>query len=223
MSFRARAATVIVFAIAMAYLEAAVVVYLQRAVGMTPADLFPLRRSDAMGNLAAIEVGREAATLVMLATIGLIAGTRGLDRRAWTSVAFGVWDIFYYAFLWVFLGWPGALTDWDVLFLIPVPWAGPIWAPILVSLLLIGFGLAAARRTLAGHPPEGDATRAALGIGGGVVVVLSFCAQAPALLDGGVPGAFPWPLFGLGIGISTFAVVAALRSPRASFGDAARV
>ncbi len=210
MGFRARAAAVIVFAIAMAYLEAAVVVYLQRAVDMTPAQLFPLQRSDAMGNLAAIEVGREAATLVMLATIGLLAGTRAVDRLAWTSVAFGVWDIFYYAFLWIFLGWPGALADWDVLFLIPVPWAGPVWAPILVSILLIGFGLEAARRTLEGRPPRVDRLHATVAVAGGAVVILSFTIQAPQLMEGAMPGQFAWPIFFAGATLAAVSGVSSL-------------
>ena len=43
MRFRAIALTVIVFAVAMAYLESACVVYLQRALSIDPDRLFPLR------------------------------------------------------------------------------------------------------------------------------------------------------------------------------------
>ena len=121
MRFRAAALTVIVFAVAMAYLESAVVVYLQRALDITPDGLFPLRGPEMVGDLAAIEVGREFATLVMLAGIGWLAGRSWLERLAWTAVAFGIWDVFYYLWLAVFLGWPNSPGTWDVLFLIPVP------------------------------------------------------------------------------------------------------
>ena len=52
-------------------------------------------------------------------------------------MAFGVWDIWYYIFLRQITGWPSSLLDWDVLFLIPLPWWGPVIAPVSISLLLI--------------------------------------------------------------------------------------
>ena len=145
------AAVVIAYAVAMAFLESAVVVYLQRALGIDPRALFPLRDPAVTGDLAFIEVGREAATLVMLAAVGWLAGRSGLERLAWTAVAFGTWDIVYYAWLWAFIGWPSSPATWDLLFLIPVPWTGPVWAPVAVSLALVGFGLAAAARLRAGR------------------------------------------------------------------------
>ncbi len=214
MTFRTRALIVAFFAVAMAYLEAAVVVYLQKAIEITPAQLFPLQKPGSMGNLAAIEVGREGATLVMLAAIGWLAGRRGVDRLAWTAVAFGVWDIFYYGWLWLFIGWPGSPGTWDVLFLIPVPWAGPVWAPMCVSLALIVFGLAAARETEGGRIPAVDARLAGLAVLGGLVVVLSFTAQAPGLINGDMPGWYPWPVFVAGMAMAAWAATTALRRGR---------
>jgi hypothetical protein len=212
MAFRNRALVVVAFAIAMAYLEAAVVVYLQRALGITPAQLFPLQSGDVVGNLAPIEVGREFATLVMLAGIGWLAGRRWIDRLAWTSVAFGVWDIFYYAWLWVFIGWPSSPGTWDVLFLIPLPWAGPVWAPVSVSGALVGFGLAAARQTELGRVPRVTARAGLLAVAGGIVVVISFLGQAPALLDERLPGWFPWPIFLAGMAMAAGAAVVSLKA-----------
>jgi len=211
MRYRGLAATVVLIALAMGYLESAVVVYLQQALGMTPGDLFPLRSSGVVGNLAAIEVGREFATLVMLAGIGYMAGRRWVDRLAWTAVAFGVWDIAYYFWLWVFIGWPPSLGTWDVLFLIPVPWAGPVWAPVVVSLALIGFGLAAAREVGEGRTPTVSRGRVAAAVLGGLLVVLSFTLDAPALLGGAVPGWYPWPVFAAGMSLAVAAALVSLR------------
>ena len=210
--FRSAALTVVVFAVAMAYLESAVVVYLQRALAITPDQLFPLRGPDMVGDLAAIEVGREFATVVMLAAVGCLVGWKWLDRLAWTAVAFGVWDICYYAWLWVFIGWPHSPATWDVLFLIPVPWAGPIWAPIAVSVALIGFGLAAAYRVRAGRIPRVAVWHAAAAVAGGLVVVVAFIANAPALLSGGVPGWFPWPVFVCGMALAGWPALSSLRA-----------
>jgi hypothetical protein len=212
MSYRTKAVIVLALAFAMAYLESAVVVYLRRALEITPDDLFPLRGQDVVGNLAAIEVGREFATLVMLAAIGCLAGRRWVDRLAWTAVAFGAWDIAYYGWLWVFLGWPHGLDTWDVLFLIPVPWAGPVWAPVGVSLALLGFGLAAAWGVREGVAPRIGFGRAAVAVLGGLLVILSFTVDAQRLVDGGLPGPYAWPLYAVGMALAVGAASSALRS-----------
>ena len=161
-------AVVIGYAVAMAYLESAVVVYLREALGVAPSTVFPVDLSGAAGSLGYIELGRELATLVMIATVGWIAGRSPLERLAWAAVVFGIWDIGYYAWLWVFSGWPTGLGTWDLLFLLPVPWAGPVWAPVAVSLGLVGFGLAVAARLRVGrftgddhHPIRPPAARRA--------------------------------------------------------------
>jgi hypothetical protein len=209
------AMVVIGYAIAMAYLESAVVVYLQRALGIDPRALYPVQQPAVAGTLAAIEAGREAATLVMLATVGWLAGRSGLERLAWTAVAFGTWDVLYYAWLWVFIGWPPSLGTWDLLFLIPVPWAGPVWAPVAVSLALVGFGLAAARRLRAGRHVRVGRAQVAAGLLGGLIVVVAFCWNAPLVLDGGVPTDFPWLVFAAGMAIAAWGAVTALR-PRSA-------
>jgi hypothetical protein len=211
--FGATAGIVIAFAVAMAFLESAVVVYLQRALGIQVGALFPLQDPAGVGDLAAIEVGREAATLVMLAAVGWLAGRSALERLAWTAVAFGTWDILYYAWLWVFIGWPPSLGTWDLLFLIPVPWAGPVWAPMAISAALVVFGLAAARQLRAGRRVRAGRAQVAAGIAGGLIVVLAFCWNAPLLVDGRVPADFPWPIFAAGLAIAGWGAFAALRPP----------
>ena len=81
----------------------------------------------------AIEIGREAATLIMLLGVAMLAGADRWERFLAFCLSFGVWDIFYYAWLWIFVRWPASLFTWDLLFLIPVPWIGPVLAPVLVS------------------------------------------------------------------------------------------
>jgi hypothetical protein len=211
--------TVGAYAIAMAYLESAVVVYLQRAIAIDPDRLFPLSGPEIAGNLAVIEVGREFATLVMLATVGCLAGRRWIDRLAWTAVAFGLWDIFYYVWLWVFIGWPHSPLTWDVLFLIPAPWAGPVWAPMAVSAALVAAGLPAAHMVREGRVPAIGRMRAAGAVAGGLLVVISFAANAPTLLAGGLPGWFPWPVFAAGMVLAGWAAASWLRTAQRQGGD----
>ena len=211
MSFRLRALTVVVYAAAMAYVESAAVVYLQRAQSISPEHLFPLQSPQVLGNLAVIEVGREAATLFMLATVGVLAGRRWLDRLAWCAVAFGIWDIGYYFWLWVFIGWPHSLATWDVLFLIPVPWAGPVAAPVAVSLALIGFGLGAAWQVGRGRVLRVSWPRVALSLAGGFLVILSFTLDIPDGIGDAPPPWHPWPIFLAGMALAALAAVMTLR------------
>jgi len=210
--FPATAAVVIAYAVAMAFLESAVVVYLQRALGIDPRTLFPVQEPALVGDLAVIEAGREAATLVMLGAVGWLAGRSGLERLAWAAVAFGTWDILYYAWLWAFIGWPPSLGTWDLLFLIPVPWAGPVWSPVTISLALVGFGLAAARRLRAGRPVRAGRAQVVAGVAGGLIVIVSFCWNAPLVMEGGVPTDFPWPVFATGLALAAWGAMTALRS-----------
>lgn len=126
-----------IFAIAMAYLESAVVVYLRAMYGIE--DL--LRDINLRPDIYTfVEIGREAATVLMLVITGLIAGNTWSKKIGYFFLSFGIWDIFYYIWLYVFIQWPKSLFEWDILFLIPLPWWGPVIAPVLISLLLISIG-----------------------------------------------------------------------------------
>jgi hypothetical protein len=126
-----------IFAIAMAYFESAVVVYLRAMYGIE--DL--LRDINFETDIYTfIEIGREAASIIMLVIIGLIAGSNRQQKLGYFLLSFGMWDIFYYFWLYVFIQWPKSLFEWDILFLIPLPWWGPVIAPVLISILLISIG-----------------------------------------------------------------------------------
>lgn len=138
MTPRARWLVVLAFAVAMAWMEAATVYYLRVLVDrVEPYQPNPLPMAGVLG---AVELVREAATLVMLLTVGTLAGRSWWPRLGYTAIAFGVWDIFYYVFLRIICGWPKSLLDWDVLFLLPLPWWGPVLAPVLIAVLMIVWG-----------------------------------------------------------------------------------
>ena len=122
------------FAIAMAYIESAVVVYLRALYNIENLLKDTPLISD---QYTMIEIGREAATLIMLAVIGWITGKNRQERIGYAVFAFGIWDIFYYVWLYIFIGWPKSLFDWDILFLIPLPWWGPVLSPLLIALIMV--------------------------------------------------------------------------------------
>ena len=208
-TFVPAAAAVIVFAVAMGYLESAVVVYLRGALGLAMSSL-PTDTSTGLAQFESTEAARELATLVMIATAGWLAGRAGWERLAWSAVIFGTWDIVYYAGLFVISGWPPSLDTWDVLFLVPVPWVGPVWAPMAVSVALVSGGLLAAQRLRAGYVIRVHPGQLAAALLGAVLVFASFVVDGPRVLAGD-PGAWTgWPLLVAGIALGAAGTLTAI-------------
>jgi hypothetical protein len=203
LSERTRYASVIAFAIAMAVLESATVFYIRALVDrLEPYQADPLPMNGALRN---IELWREAATLVMIAMLGLLAGRTWRRRAGYAALAFGVWDVFYYVFLRLMSGWPKSLLDWDILFLLPLPWWGPVIAPISIALVMILWGTLATQSD-GGAPDAGWAWALA---GAGIAVALAvFMLDAWRALPGGadavlhvLPTTFSWRLFWVALGM----------------------
>ncbi|MGH7529019.1 MAG: hypothetical protein ACREMN_01410 [Gemmatimonadales bacterium] len=188
------------YAVAMAAVESVVVVYL-RALHRGDAPLTVLLH-EIPARLVPIEIAREAATLVMLVAVAAVAGKSAWEGFLYFALAFGVWDIFYYVWLWVLIGWPPSLLTWDVLFLIPVPWLGPVIAPVIVSLCLVGGSLWLLSRPARRLP--GPAW--GLAIAGGALVLLSFTVDYHYALARTDPPRFRWELFWAGIAVAGFGV-----------------
>ncbi len=204
-------AGIVLFGAAFGYVEAAVVVYLRAIYSPwhahyhpeVPADdLFPLLRIDQLREMGPehvtrlnIELGREFATLLMLGGAALMVGR---NLREWVAVfvaCFGVWDIVFYLVLKALLNWPASLFTWDLLFLLPVPWVGPVLAPVLVAISMIGVGLAVLWREYRGDPVDVGRMRWVVIIVGGILVFVSFTADFMNTTSGGYPKPFHWPLF----------------------------
>ena len=128
-----------IFGIAMGFLEATVVVYLRKIL-YPDGFAFPLQTFDT--RLLVTELIREFSTLVMLISVGLLAGRTLLQKFSFFIYLFGVWDIFYYVALKLFLNWPASLVTWDLLFLMPIAWVGPVLAPVICSITMIALALA---------------------------------------------------------------------------------
>jgi hypothetical protein len=202
---RPTVAALVVFAVAFGFVEAGIVTALRLWLDPGGAH-FPLVELPA--SYVAVERGREAATLVVLAAAAVVAVRGGAARFAAFLLVFGVWDLAYYAALRLFMGWPRTLAEWDLLFLLPVRWLGPVWAPVTVSLVMIACA-AVALRFVARH---GDfAVRpqhASAAVVGGALALASFVWPAP---EAALPARYrvEWLVAGLAIGVGGF--VAAVR------------
>jgi hypothetical protein len=191
---------VVLFGIAFAYIESAVVVYL-RVILHPDGFSFPLPAFDLnplWRRLILTEVGREAATLVIIATGAWLFGRSVQERWAYGLVIFAVWDIFYYVWLKVLLGWPASLLDWDILFLIPVSWASPVLCPVLVSVAMLAMAVIILWRSERDNPLRlGRANGIALLAGCGIIM-LSFCIGGSHITKPDFADYFSWPLFAVG-------------------------
>lgn len=200
MSERKRWLIVVIFAAAMAWMESATVIYLRTLVGrIEPYQARPLPISVGLGET---ELVREAATLLMLLTVGWLAGRSWRSRLGYSMIAFGVWDILYYVFLAIIGGWPRSIMDWDVLFLIPLPWWGPVLAPTLIAAMMILGGTLVSQYDEPDRPMWPGRRAWLLNIAGVLLALVVFMSDAIQAIPGGVdavrdvlPVSFNWPLF----------------------------
>jgi len=224
-SMRRLVAALFLFGISFGYVEAAVVVYLRaiyqplRAAihpGRGSNDLFPLITPQQLAATGpentrrlVIEIVREAATMGMLASFALAVARNFHSWVAAFAVVFGIWDIAFYAFLRILIHWPPSLTTWDILFLIPLPWVGPVWSPVVVALSMILCGLIALQRGVRARLRD-----AAIILAGAVIIIVAFVWDFRNTSAGGMPNPFNWPLFLTGEIAGLIGFVSALTAPR---------
>jgi hypothetical protein len=209
---------VVAFAIAMAWVEAAVVYDLRVMLDrVNPYQTDPLPIAGVVGR---VELVREAATLLMLLTVGALAGRTRRTGLAYSAIAFGVWDLFYYLFLKVISGWPTSLFDWDVLFLIPLPWWGPVLAPMCIAVLMIAWGTLASERATSHVTRPIASTLWRCNAVGVALALYLFMADALRALPDGIqatrsvlPHAFNWPLFAVALALMGAPLAECIRRP----------
>jgi hypothetical protein len=156
----------------------------------------------------------------MLGSVAYLAARTPVARIGAFAVAMGVWDIGYYAFLWFFSGWPDSLLAPDVLFLIPLPWWGPVVSPVLVAAMVVAAGAAAMARELADGVPRPAPSDVLAIVAAIAICLVAFMWTALATLPNGIEtayyargGPFPWPIFLVGIAIGTLGLLRVLIRP----------
>jgi len=197
---------VAVFAIAFAWVESAVVVYL-REIYFDGVFKFPLvvvweEGKHIIDPLIRIEFGREIATIVMFVAVSWVTGKSKLQRFCFFMIAFGIWDIFYYIWLYVMVGWPESLMSWDLLFYVPLPWVGPVITPLLIAVTMVGAGSLIIYYYDKGYVIRWRWYDTAIELGCGLLIIVAFCwdwkniLQVPGdITRSGVPNPFAWWLY----------------------------
>ena len=192
-----------IFALAFGWIEASVVVYLraisQQELNLIAGSQFPVVSLPPL--LVAVEIVREACTILVLGTVASLAGRRLADRIGAFLLLFGLWDLTYYAGLWLVLGWPDTVTAWDVLFLIPLPWVAPVWAPGTVAGVFVIAG--SYLFWTADRPRRYGRTDMAILVGSALAIVAAFLTDWRVVLDRGEPTRFPLWLFWIGVVLGT--------------------
>ena len=207
-SYRTTIIAVVLFAVAMGYFEAAIVVYL-RELYYPGGFSFPL--TLAPKRMIVIELFREASTIIMLIAVAALAGKKFWERFGYFIIIFGVWDIFYYIWLKVTINWPLTLFDWDILFLIPLPWIGPVIAPSLVALLMIIIGVSITRLFYRGFDFRPTKLTWVLAILATLVILYSFMRDINAGLHQAIPEPYRYWLLFAGLVLYVIAYVMSYR------------
>lgn len=185
-----------IFGVVFGLVEAVVVVYL-REIYYPDGFAFPL--ASMSWNHIGIEISREAATVVMLMGVGILAGSSRWQKFGFFLIAFAVWDVFYYVWLKVLLDWPASFNDWDVLFLIPIPWIGPVVAPVAISVMLFLAGIIMIRHDDQRAPFRIRWPETAIGLLASGILLYSFMADTEASLHAAMPKPYRYSLFALGM------------------------
>ena len=185
------------------FIEAAIVIYL-RELYYPGGFSFPVVFAD--DTIATVEIIRELATLILIWATAALSYSSGRQRFAAFMILFGVWDIFYYIFLKLFLDWPASFFTWDILFLIPVPWVGPVLAPVIVSMIMITFALLTVYSKEKGYIIEANRIDFLFLSLACIIIFISFIWDFPRIIAHEMPSSFHWELFSVGglYGISGF-------------------
>lgn len=197
-----------VLALAFGWIEAAVVIYLRELYlqdislyGASGLSGLQVTLVSPPTEFLPLEVVREVCTMLLLGAVAWLAGRRLVDRAGAFLLSFGVWDLTYYAVLWLIVGWPESLRTWDILFLIPLPWVAPVWAPMTAAAIFVlagsyVFWTPARQRSYRW-------TDIAMITASAVVVIAAFLWESQAAIDHRLPERFPLPLFWVGVGLGT--------------------
>jgi hypothetical protein len=191
-------------ALAFGWIEASVVVYLREVYAR---DIALLGAHNVAGlqislvslptRLVNLEMAREACTILLLGAAAWLAGQGSAARAGAFLLAFGVWDLTYYAVLRFVSGWPESLGAWDILFLIPLPWVAPVWAPASIAAFFVAAG------TYLFWTSQRRRRYRWLDVGALAISVLltmaAFFVESGAAADHHVPERFPLWLFWAGV------------------------
>ena len=197
-----------ILALAFGWIEASAVVYLREIYtrelllqGVSDVRNLQVTLVSLPDRLVALEMVREACTIVLLGVVAWLAGRRPADRAGAFLLSFGIWDLAYYGVLQLVVGWPDSLSTWDILFLIPLPWVAPVWAPISVAALFVLAGSylfwTSERQRRYRWTDIGVLTLSV------ALTIAAFLSESGSVMDHGVPGRFPVWLFWAGVALGT--------------------
>ena len=164
-----------VWGIAFGYIEAVIVIYL-RKIYYPDGFRFPIVLADI--DIAAVEMLRELMTLILILAVAELTFRTFLKKFAACMIIFGIWDI---------------------LFLIPLPWVGPVLAPVLVSLALIYAGIVILVDMNRGYKFQFDKRFWIMEIIAGIIIIISFMISGTVVINQTIPASFPWIIFLVGL------------------------
>jgi hypothetical protein len=91
--------------------------------------------------IVALEQTRQAATVLVLVAMAIVAG-RNLQQQFGTAFyALGGWIVLRYAAIRTITDWPAGLADIDTVLYLPHAVYAPVWMPIVIGLGVAAIGV----------------------------------------------------------------------------------
>jgi hypothetical protein len=167
----------------------------------------------------------------------VLAGRKFIEGFSYFLFIFAVWDIFYYVFLKIIINWPSSFLEWDVLFLIPLPWLAPVLSPLICTAIMIFLSVTLfyfSNKYISFN--NLSKTEWLLIAAGSVFIIFSFIwdytgiviknfhsiiagKNLQELSESFVPKIFHWEIFGIGIIILILTIILIYRRARLLYRD----
>lgn len=185
-----------VFAISFAFIESSIVIYL-RKLYYPEGFSFPLKFIQ--DEVIKVEFLREISSIFLIFSVSVLSGKTRVLKVASFFYIFGLWDIFYYIFLYIFLKWPKSFYEWDLLFLVPIPWVSPVYAPLFCSLSFIIISILVLYLWKEGYPFSIKSRDFTISLVSLSLILISFFNESKKVILGGIPEDFPFFLYFFGL------------------------
>lgn len=134
--------------LALGYIDSIATYYVRRMPAEPEAgvDLLALEPVEALSaRELVLEQTRQLSIVLVIVTVGIIAGRNGLQQAGTIVFSVGAWTVLRYAALRTICDWPLSFSDVDAVLYMPEAVHSPVWLVIVVALALAATGVVLVR------------------------------------------------------------------------------
>lgn len=135
--------TLLALCIAMAYIDALASFYVRGMIqaGHEGAEFATGAVQEMPQRIISLELTRQAAFVLVLLTVAIVAGRNGLQQAGSFIFCVGAWIVLRYIAIRALTDWPASLVELDAVIFLPEPLYAPIWMTLILGLALGATGV----------------------------------------------------------------------------------